>query len=38
LEAHYTSRVATTTVSAKFQVVIPEEIRDRHGLKAGHAL
>lgn len=29
------SEAATTTLSSKGQVVIPEEIRDRLGLKAG---
>lgn len=29
------SETATTTLSSKGQVVIPEEIRDRLGLKAG---
>jgi AbrB family looped-hinge helix DNA binding protein len=30
--------MARTRVSPKFQVVIPKEIRERHGLKAGQEL
>jgi len=30
--------MARTRISPKFQVVIPKEIRDRHGLKAGQEM
>jgi AbrB family looped-hinge helix DNA binding protein len=30
--------MATVTVSSKFQIVIPTEVRERHGVKAGQKL
>jgi len=30
--------MARTKVSSKYQVVIPKEIRERHGLKPGHEM
>jgi AbrB family looped-hinge helix DNA binding protein len=30
--------MARTTISSKFQVVIPKEIRERHGLKIGQKM
>ena len=30
--------MARTTISSKFQIVIPKEIRERHGLRVGQRL